>query len=49
MLFASLQNAFPDEAKTLHGRLEQEINQRYKTLKDTADKPFLEKSDKKAA
>jgi len=47
--YASLQNTFPDEATKLHDRLEQEINQRYETLKDMADKPFQEKNDKKAA
>jgi hypothetical protein len=29
--------------------LEQEINQRFETLKDLADKPFMEKKEKKAA
>ena len=47
--YASLQKTFPDEAKKLHDRLEQEINQRYETLKDLADKSFLGKDDKKAA
>jgi len=47
--YASLQNTFPDEATKLHDRLEQEINQRYETLKEMADKPFQEKNDKKAA
>ena len=47
--YASLEKTFPDEAKKLHDRLEQEINQRYETLKDMADKPFQEKNDKKAA
>jgi pyruvate-ferredoxin/flavodoxin oxidoreductase len=47
--FASLQNTFPDEAKKLHDRLEQEINQRFETLKDLADKHVLEKDDRKAA
>ena len=47
--YASLQNTFPDEAKMLHDRLEQEINQRFETLKDLADKHVLEKDDKKAA
>jgi pyruvate-ferredoxin/flavodoxin oxidoreductase len=47
--YASLQKTFPDEAKKLHARLEQEINQRFETLKDIANKPFVEKNDKKAA
>ena len=47
--YASLQNTFPDEAKKLHHRLEQEINQRFEFLKDLADKHVLEKNDKKAA
>ncbi|MBT8332299.1 MAG: pyruvate:ferredoxin (flavodoxin) oxidoreductase, partial [Deltaproteobacteria bacterium] len=47
--YASLQNTFPDEAKKLHDRLEQEINQRFETLKDLADKHVLEMDDKKAA
>ena len=47
MRYASLQKTFPDEAKKLHDRLEQEINQRYEALKGMADKPFLEKNDKK--
>jgi pyruvate-ferredoxin/flavodoxin oxidoreductase len=47
--YASLQNTFPDEAKKLHDRLEQEINQRYEAFKDLADKHVLEKDDKKAA
>jgi pyruvate-ferredoxin/flavodoxin oxidoreductase len=47
--YASLQNTFPAEAKKLHDRLELEINQRFETLKNLADKPFMEKNDKKAA
>jgi pyruvate-ferredoxin/flavodoxin oxidoreductase len=47
--FASLQKTFPDEAKKLHGRLEQEVNHRYKSLKDLAGKHVLEEDDKKAA
>ncbi|MCP4219788.1 MAG: hypothetical protein GY765_34470, partial [bacterium] len=47
--YASLQKTFPDEAKKLHDRLEQEINQRYEALKGMADKSFLKKNDKKAA
>ena len=47
--YASLQKTFPDEAKELHGRLEQEIKQRYESFKDLADKHVLETDDKKAA
>ena len=47
--YASLQNTFPDEATKLHDRLEQEINQRYESFKDLADKHVLETDDKKAA
>ena len=47
--FASLQNTFPNEAKTLHDRLEQEINQRYEYFKDLADKHVMNTDDKKAA
>ena len=47
--YASLQNTFPGEAKKLHDRLEQEINQRYESFKDLADKHVLEKDEKKAA
>ncbi len=47
--YASLQNTFPDEATKLHNRLEQEINQRYESFKDLADKHVLETDDKKAA
>ena len=48
MRYASLQKTFPDEAKELHGRLEQEIKQRYESFKDLADKHVLETDDKKA-
>ncbi|MEE4605884.1 MAG: pyruvate:ferredoxin (flavodoxin) oxidoreductase [Desulfobacteraceae bacterium] len=47
--YASLQKTFPDEAKKLHARLEQEVNQRYESFKDLADKHVLETDDKKAA
>jgi pyruvate-ferredoxin/flavodoxin oxidoreductase len=47
--YASLRNTFPAEAKKLHDRLEQEINQRFETLKELAEKPFMGKNDKKAA
>lgn len=47
--YASLQKTFPDEAKKLHARLEQEVNQRYESFKDLADKHVLETGDKKAA
>jgi len=47
--YASLEKTFPDEAKKLHDRLEQEINQRYESFKDLADKHVLETDDKKAA
>jgi len=47
--YASLQKTFPDEAKKLHDRLEQEINQRYESFKALADKHVLETDDKKAA
>jgi pyruvate-ferredoxin/flavodoxin oxidoreductase len=47
--YASLHNTFPGEAKKLHDRLEQEINQRYEALKSLADKSSLGKNDKKAA
>jgi len=47
--YASLKKTFPDEAKKLHRRLEQEINQRFEFLKELADKPVLGKDDKKAA
>jgi pyruvate-ferredoxin/flavodoxin oxidoreductase len=47
--YASLQNTFPAEAEELHDQLEQEINQRFETFKNLADKPFMENKDKRAA
>jgi pyruvate-ferredoxin/flavodoxin oxidoreductase len=47
--YASLRQAFPDEAKKLHARLEQEINERYKSLKSIADSKLSETDEKRAA
>jgi pyruvate-ferredoxin/flavodoxin oxidoreductase len=47
--YASLRQTFPDEAKKLHARLEQEINARYKFLKSLADAGLNETDEKKAA
>ena len=47
--YASLEKAFPEQARILQDRLEQEINRRYKSLKDLAGKHVLEEDDKKAA
>jgi len=47
--YASLTKTFPEEAEKLQTQLEQEINHRYKTLKDLAGKHVLGEDDKKAA
>jgi pyruvate-ferredoxin/flavodoxin oxidoreductase len=39
--YAALQMLFPDEAKTLHTRLEAEFADRYATLKRKADAEFV--------
>jgi pyruvate-ferredoxin/flavodoxin oxidoreductase len=47
--YASLRQTFPDEARKLHARLAQEINERYKFLKSLADAGLNETDEKKAA
>ena len=47
--YASLRHTFPDEAKKLHARLEQEINERYRFLKSLADAGLNGTDEKKAA
>jgi hypothetical protein len=47
--YASLRQTFPEEAEKLHARLEQEINERYKSLKSMADPGLSETDEKKAA
>jgi pyruvate-ferredoxin/flavodoxin oxidoreductase len=47
--YASLRQTFPDEAKKLHARLEQEINERYRFLKSLADAGLNKTDEKKAA
>jgi pyruvate-ferredoxin/flavodoxin oxidoreductase len=44
--YASLRQTFPEEAEKLHARLEQEINERYKSLKSMAD-PEASETDEK--
>lgn len=47
--YESLRITSPAEAKKLHDRLEQEINQRFETHKALGDQPFMKKNEKKAA
>jgi pyruvate-ferredoxin/flavodoxin oxidoreductase len=45
--YASLQQSFPDEAKRLHTRLENEFNERYESFKIKADPKSICDEDKK--
>ncbi|MCJ7617405.1 MAG: pyruvate:ferredoxin (flavodoxin) oxidoreductase [Desulfobacterales bacterium] len=45
--YASLQQSFPDEAKKLHTRLENEFNERYESFKLKADPKSICDEDKK--
>ncbi|MBU4208478.1 MAG: hypothetical protein KKD12_02195, partial [Proteobacteria bacterium] len=45
--YASLQECFPDEAKKLHTRLENEFNERYESYRLKADPKSICDEDKK--
>ena len=47
--YASLRQTFPEEAENLHARLEQEINERYESLKTMASRSSDKTDEKKAA